>query len=171
MYIAGGGRRVAITAGTKTAPGYFFDYLAELVNKVKDLDAEILVCAPTPVADELSAATGVRVSWVPLDVLAPTCDLLIHHGGGGTALTGIACGVPQLLIPNMPKLVAPSARLARYGAATMILPGDDTPGAVFDAAADLLTAPSYRERARLLAQEVALMPAPAEVVGSVEKLA
>ncbi|MYV49620.1 glycosyltransferase [Streptomyces sp. SID2888] len=170
MYSRNEAPRVAVTAGTKTAPGYFFDYLVELVAKLKGLDAEILVSAPTAVASELREVTGMRVGWLPFDVVARTCDLLVHHAGGGTALTGMAYGVPQLLIPNMPKLVAPSERLAAYGAARMILPGDDTPDAVAGAASDLLTAPSYRERARSLAKEVAGMPLPAEVLDLVEKL-
>lgn len=67
--------------------------------------------------------------------------------------------------------MAPSERLASYGAARMILPGDDTPDAVAGAADDLLTDPSYRERARSLAEEANAMPAPAEVIGLIEKLA
>ncbi|AGI86993.1 glycosyltransferase [Streptomyces albidoflavus] len=170
MYTKSGRRRVAVTAGTKTAPGYFFDYLVELVAKLKGLDAEILVSAPEAVAAELGEATGMHVGWLPFDVVARTCDLLVHHAGGGTALTGMAYGVPQLLIPNMPKLVPPSERLADYGAARMILPGDDTPAAVTSAAQDLLTTASYGERARSLAEEVAGMPSPAEVVHLVENI-
>jgi glycosyltransferase len=170
MYTKGAARRVAITAGTKTAPGYFFDYLVQLVDKLKWLDAEILVSAPSAVAAELSDVTGMKVGWLPFDTVTHTCDLLVHHAGGGTALTGMAYGIPQLLVPNMPKLVAPSERLAAYGAARMILPGEDTPDAVASAADDLLTVPSYRERALALAEEVAAMPAPAEVLGLIEKL-
>lgn len=171
MYARGPARRVAVTAGTKTAPGYFFDYLVEVVAKLKGLDAEILVSAPEAAAAQLGRATGMRVGWLPFDVVARTCDLLVHHAGGGTALTGMAYGVPQLLIPNMPKLVAPSQRLADFGAARTLLPGQDTPDAVAGAAQELLSVPSYRERARALAVEVAAMPAPAEVVRLVEKLA
>ncbi|MFH8476228.1 glycosyltransferase [Streptomyces sp. NPDC018000] len=171
MYTRGRARRVAVTAGTKTAPGYFFDYLVDVVAKLKGLDAEILVSAPEAVAAELGEATGMHVGWLPFDVVARTCDLLVHHAGGGTALTAMAYAVPQLLIPNMPKLVAPSERLAAFGAARTLLPGDDTPDAVAVAAEELLTVPSYRERARALAGEVAAMPAPAEVVRLVEELA
>ncbi|MGW1075436.1 nucleotide disphospho-sugar-binding domain-containing protein [Streptomyces sp. NPDC002537] len=170
MYAKGSKPRVAITAGTKTAPGYFFDYLVQLVDKLKPLDAELLVSAPEDVAAELSGATGAKVGWLPFDTLAPTCDLLVHHAGGGTALTGMVHGIPQLLVPNMPKLIAPSERLAAYGSARMIVPGEDTPDVVASAADDLLTDPSYRERARSLAAEAAAMPAPAEVVGLLEKL-
>ncbi|MBT2399321.1 glycosyltransferase [Streptomyces sp. ISL-100] len=170
MYTKGSAPRVAITAGTKTAPGYFFDYLVQLVDKLRHLDAELLVSAPPAVAGELSEATGTKVGWLPFDTVARTCDLLVHHAGGGTALTGMVYGIPQLLVPNMPKLVAPSERLAAYGAARTILPGDDTPDAVATAAEDLLTKATYRERARSLADEANAMPAPAEVLNLIEKL-
>lgn len=170
MYTKGSAPRVAITAGTKTAPGYFFDYLVRLVAGIKRLDAEILVSAPPAVAGELSEATGMHVGWLPFDTFARTCDLLVHHAGGGTALTGMVYGIPQLLVPNMPKLVAPSERLAAYGAARVILPEDDTPEVLADAAGDLLATESYRERARALAEEANAMPTPAEVLGLIEKL-
>ncbi|MEV6246395.1 nucleotide disphospho-sugar-binding domain-containing protein [Streptomyces sp. NPDC051742] len=171
MYAKGSAPRVAITAGTKTAPGYFFDYLVDLVRKLAPLEAELLVSAPAAVADELSAAAGTKVGWLPFDTVATTCDLLVHHAGGGTALTGMVHGIPQLLVPNMPKLVAPSQRLAAYGSARCILPGDDTPDALAGAAEDLLTRDTYRERARALADEAHAMPVPAEVLNVIEKLA
>lgn len=164
------GRRVCVTAGTKVAPGYFYDYLVELAEKARELDAELVVAAPSEVAAELTERLGVRAGWLPLDVVARSCDLLIHHAGGGTALTGMACAVPQLLIPNMPKLVPPSQRLVDYGAARMLQEGEDTPDAIAEAARDLLTDGSYRRRAEDLAQEIAAMPSPAEVLGVVEKL-
>ncbi|MFI8874988.1 glycosyltransferase [Streptomyces sp. NPDC055243] len=170
MYTKGSAPRIAITAGTKTAPGYFFDYLVQLVDKLRPLDAELLVSAPPAVAGELSRATGTKVGWLPFDTVARSCDLLVHHAGGGTALTGMVYGIPQLLVPNMPKLIAPSERLAAYGAARSILPGDDTPDAVATAAEDLLTKETYRERARSLAVEANAMPAPAEVLNLIEKL-
>ncbi|MEV4346279.1 nucleotide disphospho-sugar-binding domain-containing protein [Actinoplanes sp. NPDC049596] len=170
MYVKGDRPRVAITAGTKTAPGYFSDYLVELVAKMRKVDAEILVSAPPAAARAISEATGTRAGWVPFDIVAPTCDLLVHHAGGGTALTGMTYGVPQLLIPNMPKLVPPSNRLARYGGARVLLPGADSAEAVAGAAEDLLADSRYRERAAALAAEVAEMPAPADVIGTIERL-
>lgn len=171
MYTRSGPRRVVVTAGTKVAPDNFYDYLCDLVGKLTRLDAELVVAAPSAVADDLSARLGVRVGWLPLDVVARTCDLMVHHAGGGTALTAMACGVPQLLVPNMPKLVAPSRRLADYGAARMLLPGEDTPEALAEACEELLTTPRYRERAADLAREIAGLPTPAEVLGLIEKLA
>ncbi|MGC5346221.1 nucleotide disphospho-sugar-binding domain-containing protein [Streptomyces sp. DT24] len=170
MYAKGEKRRVCVTAGTKVAPNNFWDYLCELVEKVKLLDAELIVAAPSAVADELTSKLGVRAGWLPLDVVARNCDLLVSHAGGQTALTGMACAVPQLLIPNMPKLVAPSQRVADYGAAKMLLPGEDTSEAIAAAAEELLTTPRYRERAVAISQEIAALPSPGEVLCIIEKL-
>jgi len=37
------------------------------------------------------------VDWVPLTHLLPTCSLLIHHGGSGTAMNAVANKVPQIV--------------------------------------------------------------------------
>ncbi|ATE54595.1 nucleotide disphospho-sugar-binding domain-containing protein [Actinosynnema pretiosum] len=163
-------RRVLVTAGTKVARDNFWDYLVELADKVKALDAEMVVAAPDRVAEELTARLGVPAGWLPMDTLTRSCDLLVHHAGGGTALTGMAFGVPQLLIPNMPKLLGPSSRLAAYGAARTLLPGEDTPDAIVAACEELLTEPRYRERAEDLSREIAAMPSPVEVLDVVEAL-
>ncbi|GLZ29310.1 dNTP-hexose glycosyl transferase [Lentzea sp. NBRC 105346] len=171
MYTKANDRRILVTAGTKVAIDNFFDYLVNLVDKVKPLDAEIVVAAPDRVSAQLTERLGVRAGWLPLDVVTPSCDLLVHHAGGGTALTGMACAVPQLLIPNMPKLIGPSERLAAYGAAKMLREGEDTPDAIAAACEELLTTPSYAQRSVDISQEIAAMPSPAEVLSVVEKLA
>ncbi|MEV4827308.1 glycosyltransferase [Micromonospora sp. NPDC049257] len=170
MYVRGEQRRIVVTAGTKVARGNFFDYLVDLVGKVKTVGAEVVVATPAAVSDELSQRLGVRAGWLPLDVVARNCDVLVHHGGGGTALTGMACAVPQLLIPNMPKLLAPSRRLADSGAAVMLLPGEDTAEAIAAGVDQLLHQPIHRERAAVLSQEIMTMPSAADVVDVVEKL-
>ncbi|QFZ19613.1 nucleotide disphospho-sugar-binding domain-containing protein [Saccharothrix syringae] len=170
MYRKAKSRRVLVTAGTKVARDNFYTYLVELVEKVRELDAEVVVAAPDRVADELTATLGVPAGWLPMDVVARSCDLMVHHAGGGTALTGMAFAVPQLLIPNMPKLVGPSRRLADYGAARVLLPGEDTREAILAGCEALLTEPRYRERAADLAGEIAAMPSPVEVLSVLEKM-
>ena len=171
MYTKAKSRRICVTAGTKVAPDNFFEYLCDLVEKVKTLDAEIVIAAPARVGEELTRRLGVRAGWLPLDVVTRSCDLLVHHAGGATALTAMACAVPQLLIPNMPKLMGPSQRLSDHGAAKMLVPPADTPEAVAAACEELLTTPRYRERSWDLSQEIAAMPSPAEVLSVIEKLA
>lgn len=171
--IARGDRpRVVVTAGTKVAaPDYFFDYLVDLVRGLRAMDVELLVSVPPTAAADIERAAGVPARWMPLDVIARSADLFVHHGGGGTALAAMVCGVPQLIVPNMPKLVGPARRLAAYGAARTIETGDAPDArAMLDGAGELLNNPGYRQRAGALAEEIAAMPTPSEVVGFIEKL-
>ncbi|WP_328334937.1 glycosyltransferase [Streptomyces sp. NBC_00455] len=62
---------------------------------------EVLIAAPERAAEQLRPTLeGARIGWIPLDVAAPTCDLMLHHGGGITAMAGMSAGVPQLLTPE-----------------------------------------------------------------------
>lgn len=171
MYTRGQAPRVCVTAGSRVTRDAYLDYLEDLVGKIAALDAEVVVAAPDDVAADIRAKTPfVRSGWVPLDTLLFTCDLLVHHAGGQSCLTALNAGVPQLLIPNIPKMVPPCRRLSDYGAASMLLPGDDSPENVAEAGRKLLSEPGHRERAMALRHEMATMPPPAEVVGVLEKL-
>lgn len=172
MYRRGSRPRLLVTAGSRVTREYDFDILDGLVKRVSQLDVELLVAAPDDIAAELgSTPPNVRAGWIPLDVVAPTLDLLVHHTGGNTLLTGLAYGVPQVLIPYLPNVVGYAERVAGYGAARMLLPGQDSAEAIVQAATAVLDDPSYRERAGEIAAENAAMPNPAEVASEIETLA
>jgi UDP:flavonoid glycosyltransferase YjiC (YdhE family) len=145
--------------------------LAALVKKVERLDVELLVAAPDAMAQRLGPLPGnVRAGWIPLDVVAPTCDIVVSHAGGTTVLGGMAHGVPQVLIPYLPYVVGYSERLTAYGAARMIQPGDDSAENIVGTCEEMLADPGYRERAREIAAEMAGLPLPARVVARLEQL-
>ncbi|MCZ2526315.1 glycosyltransferase [Streptomyces sp. NPDC059506] len=171
MYTKGERPRVMVTAGSRITPDYYFDVLAALVQKVQDLDVELLVGAPDDMAAELGPLPeNVRAGWLPLDVIAPTCDVVVNHAGGNTVLGSMAHGVPQVLIPYLPYVVDYSERLTEYGAATLIRPGEDSAEAIAAAVDKVLGNPSYRERAHDIAEEMRRMPAPTDVVRALEEL-
>ncbi|WP_372410929.1 nucleotide disphospho-sugar-binding domain-containing protein [Streptomyces luteireticuli] len=171
MYTRPSRPRVLVTAGSRVSRHQYFDYVRGLAEKVSALGTELLVAVPDEVAGEVAAGLpDVRAGWMPLDVVTPTCDLVVHHAGGGTALAAMNAGVPQLLIPNMPKLVAPSLRLVEYGAALMAEDGEDSRDTVVALCEKILGDPSYRERSRELAREIRDMPLPARTVGALEGL-
>src|SRR5579859_5106722 len=87
MYTRPKGRpRVLITSGTRTSI-LSGGSLRHLADELTMMGAEVLIAAPQKAAEELGAELGdVRVGWIPLDVVAPTCDLAVHHGGAATAL-------------------------------------------------------------------------------------
>ena len=169
MYTKGDRRRVLVTAGSRVTPE--FDLLSGLAEKVASLDMELLIAAPQKVVSELShLPEEIRVGWLPLDVLAPTCDLLVHHAGGNTMLTGMANGVPQVVVPYLPYVVDYSTRLRDSGAAEMLLPGEDSPENIADACERVLDDPEYTRKAAGIRAEMHSLPTPAAVLGKVESL-
>ncbi|MFE7430540.1 nucleotide disphospho-sugar-binding domain-containing protein [Streptomyces sp. NPDC057545] len=124
MYRGGDRPRVCVTAGSRVSHEAELAYLQELVDSIAGLDVELVVAAPEAVAKDLKAdPEQVRAGWIPLDVLLTTCRLIVHHGGGQTSLTALNAGVPQLLIPNIPKMLPPCERISARGAA-ITLPED-----------------------------------------------
>ncbi|MGK5732580.1 glycosyltransferase [Streptomyces sp. URMC 124] len=176
MHRRGERPRVLVSAGSRVTPDHDFDVLQGLVRKVAALDVDLLIAAPEAVAGMLRALPGgvlperAHVGWIPLDVAVPGCDVMVHHGGGSTTLTGLAHGVPQILIPHIPGLDYP-ARMAGCGAAKLIRPEDDSAENIAAGICEVLGDPSYRRAAGRLREEVLAMPAPPQVVGRLERLA
>ncbi|MFF3916344.1 glycosyltransferase [Streptomyces sp. NPDC001852] len=171
MYTRGERPRVVVTSGSRLVLAQKTGFLRDLVAHLAPLDAEIVVATLDEVAEELRAQLpGVRAGWVPLDVVVPTSDLVIHHSGGVTALTAMNAGVPQLVVPQGGNFIEAAQRIADFGAAISLMPGQETAADVRKAAEALLTVPSYRERAGELAREIAALPSAAEVVGTLEQL-
>ncbi|MGW6055045.1 nucleotide disphospho-sugar-binding domain-containing protein [Streptomyces sp. NPDC055189] len=174
MYRKDGRGRLCVTSGSRVAKDSYdqsFGFLRGLAREAAGWDTELIVAAPESVAGQLrEELPGVRVGWVPLDVLAPTCDLLVHHAGGVTTLTGLQAGVPQLLIPRGAVLEKPAQRVADHGAAITLQPGQDEPEAMAAACRELLEEASYGLRAKEISAEINALPAPWELVGDLEKL-
>ncbi|WP_347400157.1 nucleotide disphospho-sugar-binding domain-containing protein, partial [Streptomyces aureocirculatus] len=100
-------------------------------------------------------ADRVRVEeFVPLSALAPTCDVMVHHGGFGTIGTTSLHAVPQLAVAE--EIDAPI--LARGLA-------------VAHEVERMLTDSSFTEGARRLRADMLAMPSPADVVPTLVRLA
>ncbi|MFF5113946.1 nucleotide disphospho-sugar-binding domain-containing protein [Streptosporangium sp. NPDC000509] len=165
MLAPGERRRVLMTAGSLATPTHGTGLLRNLVASLAELDVELVVAAPDEVGVLLRGERGVaNAGWMPLDVVLPTCDLIVHHSGTMTALTAMHAGVPQLIIPQESRLIDWARSLATRGVAITLPPGEDTPDAVTRAAGDLLTDPVYAAGARSLADEIAAMPLPTDVL-------
>jgi len=184
MYQRGVRPRICLTAGSRVARREQHDgerdyrqvsleFLHSAGAKILALDAELLVAVPEQAAVGLREALGSRahVGWMPLDIVARHCDLILHNGGGVTSMTALSAGLPQIVLPQGPVQVSAACRVAAYGAASVLLPGDDGPESVADACQTMLSTPSYAERAGAIAAEIASLPAPAEVLEAVADLA
>lgn len=163
--------RVCVTAGSRASGADGVAELVGLARTVEGIDGELVVAAPQDMADALAVEVpGARVGWFALDTLLATCDLIIHHGGGQTAMTALHAGVPQLLVPTIPKMLEPCRRIEERGAAVVLAEGEQSGGRIARAATELLAGPGPRERAAEIGAEIAAQPSPHQVVSVLQSL-
>lgn len=112
----------------------------------------------------------VRAGWIPLEVILPTCDLLIHPAGGLTAINAINTATPQLLLNPFAAFVPTLRRLTDQGSARSLYREEGSPTAVARVAAEMRTDPSYALRAEELAHDALRAPTAAGVVPHLEQL-
>jgi MGT family glycosyltransferase len=151
-------------------PDKFRTLLADLVDE----DVEIVVTVGElndPAA--LGAQPGnVRIErWLPLAPLLPRCDVVVCHGGSGTTLAALACGLPLVLVPQGADQFANAAACRRAGAARVLTPAEVTPASVREAAMAVVDEASpERAAARRIGAEIAAMPPAADVARRLERL-
>ncbi len=166
--------RVCVTWGTSIA-GMSLDngFLApRVVAALACHDVEVVIA----VLDSQKELFGdlppnvVHVGPVALDVVLPTCDAVIHQGGGGTLMTSMKNGIPQLIIPYIPDTVFNAKHVAATGAGRYLYGGDATDEALASEIETFLAAlPAYRRDALRLRDEHLAMPAPAQLVDDLER--
>jgi UDP:flavonoid glycosyltransferase YjiC (YdhE family) len=148
-------------------------YLAKAAALVGDL--ELVVTLPDryraglgPVPDAVTV-----VPPTPLHMFISSCDAVVHHGGGGTALTALAHGVPQLLLPQMVDQFVRCERIAASGVGVALSDAEtqNSPSTLANALAEVLEKPGYAEAAARLSEESARLPSPAQVAADLAELA
>ncbi|MDQ6695587.1 MAG: glycosyltransferase [Chloroflexota bacterium] len=116
-------------------------------------------------------ATVAAESYIPLAEVLPRCDLVISHGGVGTILGALRYGLPQLVLPIAADQGWNAQRLSDLGAAVMLNPATADVKEVRAAVQHLLGSGSYRERAKQLQADLAAMPSPEDVAGTIVHMA
>ncbi|QIQ01845.1 glycosyltransferase [Streptomyces liangshanensis] len=175
MYAKGDRPRVLITSGSRSVfvPTLGIDFFRPLLSNslLASGDVEVVVATSEPVAAQLRAEfPDIKAGFLPLDVVAGTADLAVHHGGGVTVMTLLNAGVPQLVLPEILASAIPMRRVDAQGASITLDSHTEPVETVATAAAKILSDSSYRDNARGLAGEIAGLPAPAEIVKMIEKL-
>jgi len=163
---------VYVTLGTVAnhAPNVFEAVLQGLVGQPANV---IVTVGP----DRDPAGLGpqppnIRVErYLPQSLLFPSCDLVVCHGGSGTTLAALACGLPMLLLPQEANQFWNADRTVELGAGELVRPAELSAGAVHAAVARLLGDPRYRADAERQAAEIADRPSPDELVPQLEELA
>ncbi len=154
--------------GIRTRIGF-----AEILRAVAELDVEVVAAVAPGQAAGLGEVPGnVRVAEsLALHLLMPTCDAIVHQGGGGTLMTSMTYGIPQLMLPHVPDQVANARRLVATGAGVSVLADEAEPGDVRDRLATLLADDRARAAATSLSTENAARPSPVEVAAALEEAA
>ncbi|MFC4587973.1 nucleotide disphospho-sugar-binding domain-containing protein [Sphaerisporangium corydalis] len=169
-----GRTRVCVTWGVSTAalagPEAFL--APRVVGALAELDAEIVVAVNAATRELIGEPGGnVRVvESVPLHLLLPTCSALVHQGGGGSMLTAVASGVPQLVIPQLPDQRFSAAQLAGTGAGRRLAGEDAEPDTIRAEMRALLDDPAHREAAARLERENRDRPSPLQVARRLEEI-
>lgn len=167
--------RICVTWGTSlhNLGAHRMRHVPRVVEALADIDAEIVVAVLDAHRDLFAdLPANVRaVGPVPLHLLLPTCDMAVHQGGGGTLMTMMAAGTPQVVVPSVADQIFNAGHLAAAGVAVHV-PGREDVAAedVRAAVLEVLGDPSYRRAAERLRAEHLARPAPAEVVPVLERL-
>jgi len=105
-------------------------------------------------------------AWVDQAAALHQADLVVCHGGSGTAFAALAAGLPLVVIPLFADQFDNGRRIADAGAALTIetepaddgsrrLVGDDDAPRIADAITSVLGTPSFRRHSRRIAAEMA----------------
>jgi L-noviosyl transferase len=161
--------RVCVSMGTVPIPEGV-DGLTAAVHGLRDLDVEVVVSG-AGVHDIADLPPDVRrTGWIPHNQVLPGCALFVHHGGSGSSMAALTAGRPQLLMPQMCDQFAIARRLTAAGAARCVPFAERSAAAVRIEAGKLLSDDGYRARAATLAAEIAAMPSPSTVAGTIAGL-
>lgn len=123
-------------------------------------------------ADVGEQPSNVQVErYVAQSLVLPRCQVVISHGGSGTALQTLALGLPQLCLPQGADQFKNASAISAAGAGLALVPAKADGPAIAVAAGRLIDEPSFRERALSHSKEIAAMPGPGEVAEALELLA
>jgi UDP:flavonoid glycosyltransferase YjiC (YdhE family) len=172
----GGGTGPAPTTDREEAPLVYVT-MGTVQNRALDLGPLVSALAELPVRvlvavghDGDPASLGqqpahVRVErWVDQPQVLRQCAAVVSHGGSGTFLGALAEGRPQLCMPQAADQFRNAEGGLQAGAALVLMPGEISPPAVVAAVSRLLDDSSLREAAGRVAEEIASMPSPEQVV-------
>ncbi|MFD9881139.1 activator-dependent family glycosyltransferase [Streptomyces alboflavus] len=170
--------RVGFTLGLSAVErlaGYSVS-VVEILKALAALDVEVVAALPGAVGirEQLGAVVGDRVrveEFVPLAALAPTCAVMVHHGGFGTIGTTSLHAVPQLAVAEEIDAPILARGLAAYGAGVDLPVAEATGERVAHEVRRLLTESSFTEGARRLRADMRAMPSAADVVPELVRIA
>lgn len=119
-----------------------------------------------------------HASYLPGLAMAERCDLMVHHGGHSSVMTGLSAGTPAVIIPTITERESNARRVAALGAGEIVLPVDGADGEKlidadeFSAKVHLvLNDPGYLRSARRIAESMRKFGGAREAADRIERFA
>ena len=63
-----------------------------------------------------------HAAYLPGLAMAQHCDLMVHHGGHSSVMTGLSAGTPAVIIPTITERESNARRLVALGAGEIVMP-------------------------------------------------
>ncbi|MER7273334.1 nucleotide disphospho-sugar-binding domain-containing protein [Dactylosporangium sp. NPDC000244] len=137
-----------------------------LLEQLSGLGAQVCIAVPDRHRASLGPLPdGVRAGRLPLAQALAGCSMIVHHGGSGTAMTAMAAGVPQVILPHFADQFGNAERFSAVGAARSLPPHEASDAELREACEAVLTDPAHRRAAKSVAAENAAAPDPHEIAG------
>lgn len=149
------------------------DLFSRVVAGLSELDANIMVTVGAEIdpAELGHQPTNVRVHrFVRQELLLPHCDVVVSHAGSGSVIGALAFGVPLVLLPMGADQPLNADRCQALGLGRVLDPLTVSSDVIRAAVLDVLGAPSYREAATRIQNEIGPLPSAAESVTWIEAL-
>jgi UDP:flavonoid glycosyltransferase YjiC (YdhE family) len=151
------------------------------IAALRDLPVHVvLTTGYQGVPEELGALPSnfYHATYLPGPAMAERCDLMVHHAGHGSVMTGLAAGKPAVLIPTITERESNARRVVALGAGEMVLPVDGPDGEkqidVTDFASKIhrvLNEPAYLRAAQRIAQSMRNFGGEREAADQIERFA
>ena len=116
--------------------------------------------------------------YLPGLAMARRSDLMIHHGGHGSFLTGLQAGTPQVIVPTYAERESNARRMASLGAGEFVVPTVSASGKsdvdiaeLRDTVDHVLMEPRYRTAARQAATQMSRYGGAREAADRIERFA
>jgi len=115
------------------------------------------------VPDEVGALPPnfTHAAYLPGLAMAERCDLMVHHGGHGSVMTGLLAGTPAVIVPTITERESNARRLVAAGAGEIVMPATGADGektidaAEFGAAVNrVLKDAAYRHAAKRVSESM-----------------
>ncbi|HXL91008.1 MAG TPA: nucleotide disphospho-sugar-binding domain-containing protein [Streptosporangiaceae bacterium] len=147
------------------------DLGAQLTERIADLDVEVVLTGPGRPPDSVSARPNVIVlDRTALHLVFPDCDLAVIHGGLGTMLTAMSCGLPQLVVPQIADRVLNARMLRASGAGEFVFAHECDEQRLHGLVNALLHEERYVTAARRLRAAAESLPGPEHIAELVADL-